>query len=253
MTDEVWRALADPTRRRILDLLRTEPRTTGALVAAFPDLTRFAVMKHLTTLERANVVVVRRDGRHRWNHINAVPLRRAYERFLRPHADAGAETLLRLADAVTREDPMSTTAPTVAMTTMDNQLEVTLAASQERVFEALTAGIGAWWPHRVVQDSAVQFEARLGGRFYEDHGNGDGVVYATVTALQRPDRLVLNGPMGIRGPVAAIVEFTLSDDGDGTTVRLSHKAVGDISHDTMARYATGWSEVFDILREHLVG
>jgi len=82
----VWRALADPTRRAILDLLRERPRTTGELTEAFPT-SRFAVMKHLAVLQKAGLVVVRRRGRERWNHLNGVPLRTAYERWMRPYAD----------------------------------------------------------------------------------------------------------------------------------------------------------------------
>jgi uncharacterized protein YndB with AHSA1/START domain/DNA-binding transcriptional ArsR family regulator len=249
-TDRVWRALADPTRRRILDLLRDEPRTTGTLVAAFPDVTRFAVMKHLTALERANLVVVRRKGRERWNHINVVPLRRAYERFLRPYADAGAQALLRLSDAVAEKaDPMSTTAPTVAITTMDNQLEHTIHAPRERVFEALTQDMGAWWPHRFSPEATVHLDPKLGGHFYEEHA-GDGAIYATVTALQHPSRIQLTGPMGMAGPVMSVIDFTLTEQGDATVVALSHKAVGDILDETKRGYAEGWVEVFDVLDRH---
>src|SRR5688500_13836951 len=94
--DPTWRALADPTRRRLLDLLRDAPRTTGDLCARFPALSRFAVMKHLGVLEAAGLVVVRRRGRERWNHLNAVPLRQATERWLAPYAATWAGSLLRL-------------------------------------------------------------------------------------------------------------------------------------------------------------
>ena len=79
---QLWRALADPTRRKILDLLVTGPRTTGQLAEAFPDLTRYGVMKHLGLLERAGLLSVRRQGRLRWNYLNPVPLRALYERWL---------------------------------------------------------------------------------------------------------------------------------------------------------------------------
>jgi len=100
MNEDVWRALADPTRRALLDLLRDAPATTGALAEAFPDVTRFAVMKHLAVLTDAGLVVVRRRGRERWNHLNAVPLRQAYERWMAPFAEQGAVTALRLKDFV---------------------------------------------------------------------------------------------------------------------------------------------------------
>lgn len=93
--DDVWKALADPTRRAILDALKDGPRTTGDLCARFP-LSRFAVMKHLAILERAGLVLVRREGRQRWNYLNAVPIRRIYERWISDYAGLWAGSLLKL-------------------------------------------------------------------------------------------------------------------------------------------------------------
>lgn len=94
--DAVFKALADPTRRKVLDLLRARARTTGELCSAFPGLSRFAVMKHLGVLHEAGLVTVRREGRVRWNHLNAVPLRRMYERWVSRYEDEWAGALLRL-------------------------------------------------------------------------------------------------------------------------------------------------------------
>ena len=73
--NRVWKALSDPTRRNLLDLLRERPRTTGELCARFENLSRFAVMKHLSILEETSLVVARREGRMRWNHLNPEPIR----------------------------------------------------------------------------------------------------------------------------------------------------------------------------------
>jgi DNA-binding transcriptional ArsR family regulator len=101
--DAVFKALADPTRRRVLDLLKPGPRTTGALVAEFPQLSRFAVMKHLGVLEEAGLVLVRRQGRERFNYINTVPIRQVYERWMGPYAELWSSSLLRLKDYVERD------------------------------------------------------------------------------------------------------------------------------------------------------
>ncbi len=90
-----WRALSDPTRRRILDLLKHGPRTTGDLCEQF-DVSRFAIMKHLDILERARLVLVERRGRERWNHLNAVPIRQIYERWISGYQEHWAASLLRL-------------------------------------------------------------------------------------------------------------------------------------------------------------
>ena len=90
--DEVWRALSNPVRRRILDLLAEGPLTTGDLAARFPELSRFAVMQHLRVLEGADLVVPRKSGRERHNYLNPVPVQRIYERwvsrYMRPWTDA---------------------------------------------------------------------------------------------------------------------------------------------------------------------
>src|SRR6266571_1157973 len=82
---DLWRALASPWRRRLLDLLREAPATTGALAEQIPELSRFAVMQHLGVLADAGVVIAERRGRDRVNYINPVPLREWYERWVQPH------------------------------------------------------------------------------------------------------------------------------------------------------------------------
>jgi DNA-binding transcriptional ArsR family regulator len=103
--DPVFKALADVTRRRILDLLKGRARTTGQLCEQFPDLSRFGVMKHLGVLEAAGLVLVERKGRERYNHLNSIPIRRIYERWMGPYAELWSSQLLRLKDFVERERP----------------------------------------------------------------------------------------------------------------------------------------------------
>ncbi len=94
--DLVWRALADRTRREVLDLLAARPRTTGELVERFPHLSRTAVMKHLDVLEGADLLLVRREGRMRWNQIHAVPIEQIHQRWVAPHVQKKVSALLRL-------------------------------------------------------------------------------------------------------------------------------------------------------------
>lgn len=94
--DEVWKALSDPTRRAILDLLREGPRTTTQIVESFPQLTRFGVMKHIDVLRQAGLINTREEGRQRLNSLNAVPIRRIYERWVSRYEEFWADQLLRL-------------------------------------------------------------------------------------------------------------------------------------------------------------
>jgi DNA-binding transcriptional ArsR family regulator len=90
----VWKALSSPHRRALLDALRDGPMTTTALCEVLPGLSRFAVMQHLGVLERAGIVLVRREGRERWNELNAVPIQRELERWLNAFQRATASQLL---------------------------------------------------------------------------------------------------------------------------------------------------------------
>jgi DNA-binding transcriptional ArsR family regulator len=96
--DLVFKALADATRRALLDALRDGPRTTGELCASHPEMSRFGVMAHLKVLEEAGLVLVERDGRIRWNHLNPVPFREVVARWVRPIAEAPADELIGLRD-----------------------------------------------------------------------------------------------------------------------------------------------------------
>ena len=246
MSDDaaVWRALADPTRRQLLDQLGAGPRTTGQLAEAVPALTRFAVMKHLTVLQDAGLVAVERSGRERWNHLNAVPLRAAYQRWMAPFAERSAESLLSLKDHVEKGRTMNVE--------VDITQEVVVEAPRERVFEALCE-MGQWFPHRFIPGAPAVLEPRLGGRFYEGDGENLGVLYATVTRIERPARLTLTGPMGMTGPVAGVISYELEETGSSTTLRLSHKALGDVSEETQQAYTKGWVQVHDALQKYVRG
>ena len=100
--DKVWKALADPTRRQLLDLLRDSPQTTGQLCDRF-EMSRYGVMKHLGILEEAGLVIVRREGRKRYNYINAVPIRHIYERWVNKYSEVWASSLLSLKSHVEKK------------------------------------------------------------------------------------------------------------------------------------------------------
>ena len=91
--DRVFKALANPVRRRLLDAIKDGPRTTGQLCAAEPSLDRCTVMQHLKLLESAELILVRREGRERWNHLNAMPIKAVHDRWIAPYARAAVAML----------------------------------------------------------------------------------------------------------------------------------------------------------------
>lgn len=100
--DPVWKALGDPRRRAILDGLRRHPRTTAEIVAQFPKLSRFGVMKHLAVLREAGLVQSRDEGRSVVNSLNVVPIRLIYERWVSGYQDLWARKLAGLKRSLER-------------------------------------------------------------------------------------------------------------------------------------------------------
>lgn len=94
--DRIFKALGAGTRRAILDELKDRPRTTGELCARFAALDRCTVMQHIRVLEEADLVIARRKGRERWNHLNPLPIKHIHDRWIGPYAKGAVSLLDRL-------------------------------------------------------------------------------------------------------------------------------------------------------------
>src|SRR5262245_23700843 len=94
--DAIFKALGDARRRRMLDLMKDRGRTTGDLCAHFKDLDRCTVMQHLAVLERADLIIVKRAGRLRWNYLNPLPLQDLADRWINRYAIGAIDRLARL-------------------------------------------------------------------------------------------------------------------------------------------------------------
>jgi DNA-binding transcriptional ArsR family regulator/uncharacterized protein YndB with AHSA1/START domain len=129
----VFRALADPTRRQLLDvLLAGGGPTVGELSAPFdPELTRFAVMKHLRVLEEAGLVVTRPDGRSTRHYLNAVPIRQLSRRWMDKFTEQASDILIDLKRTLEGTDMTDTALATQVY-------QIFIRASAEQIWEALT-------------------------------------------------------------------------------------------------------------------
>jgi DNA-binding transcriptional ArsR family regulator len=127
--DEVFKALADPTRRSLLDeLFREDGQTLHQLEAHF-DMTRFGVMKHLKQLEDAGLVVTRRRGREKLHFLNPVPIRLVHDRWVSKYAEPWAAGLSGLKQELERE---------MEPKTMEKVFEIYVKTTPERLWEAIT-------------------------------------------------------------------------------------------------------------------
>ncbi|HEY0391608.1 MAG TPA: metalloregulator ArsR/SmtB family transcription factor [Solirubrobacterales bacterium] len=102
--DEVFKALADPTRRGLLDrLFERDGQTLGELEEGV-SMTRFGVMKHLKVLEEAGLLTTRKRGREKLHFLNPVPIRLLYERWVSKYAEPWASALSELKTEIEEED-----------------------------------------------------------------------------------------------------------------------------------------------------
>ena len=122
--DEVFRALADPTRRSLLDeLFREDGQSLTALESRF-GMSRFGVMKHLRILEDAGLVVSRRRGREKLHYLNPVPIRLVHDRWVSKYAEPWAAALSGLKQELERP--------------MEKVFEIYIKTTPERLWEAIT-------------------------------------------------------------------------------------------------------------------
>jgi uncharacterized protein YndB with AHSA1/START domain len=122
--DAVFSALADPTRRSLLDeLFREDGQTQGALERNF-SMSRFGVMKHLKLLEEAGLVVTRRQGREKLHYLNPVPIRLVHDRWVSKYAEPWTAALSDIKEKLERP--------------MEKVFEIYIRTSPERLWEAIT-------------------------------------------------------------------------------------------------------------------
>jgi DNA-binding transcriptional ArsR family regulator len=101
--DQVFKALADPTRRHLLDRLFERDGRTLTQLESELEMTRFGVMKHLRVLEEAGLVVTRRQGREKHHFLNALPIRLIHDRWIDKYAERRVSALADLKSKLEEE------------------------------------------------------------------------------------------------------------------------------------------------------
>ncbi len=135
--DAVFKALADPTRRGLLDrLFEQDGQPLSALEQRLP-MTRFGVMKHLKVLEEAGLVTTRRRGREKLHFLNPVPIRLVHDRWVSKYAEPWAATLSGLKKTIEEESMSEGKRPWTA-SPEDKVFEIYIKTTPERLWEAIT-------------------------------------------------------------------------------------------------------------------
>lgn len=226
-----------------MDLMKEGPRTTGQLWKQMPGLSRFAVMQHLRVLAEAGLVLIRKEGRERFNYVNPVPLREMYERWVSGFSSRAAETALRLKQYLDSEQEKQMEATEFRLVKLE--LEMHLKAPVERVFKALTEEYTNWWPHRFKPDSTVYFETEVNGDIGERFANGGGAHYGKVVYLDPPYHIATSGMSALTKGMVAFSSDKLSESDGGTLYQRSLSMWGAISPETEAMFRDGTRAIME--------
>jgi uncharacterized protein YndB with AHSA1/START domain len=216
--DEVFRALADPTRRSLLDeLFREDGQTLSALQGRFA-MTRFGVMKHLKQLEGAGLVVTRRRGREKLHFLNPVPIRLVHDRWVSKYAEPWAAALSDLKNTLEES--------------MEKVFEIYIKTTPERLWEAIT---DTEMRSKYTFGARVKSDFKPGSRY--EQGTPDG------TLLGEGENLVVDPPRKLVQSMRALWSADVKAEGT-SRVTWEIKAVGDschltVTHDQLREGANG--------------
>lgn len=154
--DQVFKALADPTRRLLLDRLFTRDGRTLSDLESDVDMTRFGVMKHLRLLEEAGLITTRKSGREKLHFLNVVPIRLIHDRWIDKYTEPQVAALTALKTEL--EQPMTTTANDTTVQVH----RVYIKATPQAIWDAITK---PEWSQRYGYGGLVSYDLRPGGRF----------------------------------------------------------------------------------------
>ena len=175
--EAVFRALADPSRRRLLDALqRRDGQTLSELEARF-EMTRFGVMKHLRVLEGAGLIATRKVGREKFHYLNPVPIRRIHDRWIRKYAEPVVATMSAL-KTILEEHPMNP---------LMHVYEVYIRTTPEKLWNAL---IDPSLTKQYFYGTAVRSEWKVGSTIEHVQPDGSLALSGKILEMTPPRRLV---------------------------------------------------------------
>jgi uncharacterized protein YndB with AHSA1/START domain len=230
--DAVFRALADPTRRKLLDqLFRKDGQTLSALERRFP-MTRFGVMKHLKQLEEARLVVTKRRGREKLHFLNPVPIRLVYDRWVSKYAEPWAAALSDLKQRL--EDK-----------TMEKVFEIYIKTTPERLWKAIT---DAEMRRKYTFGVVVTSDWTAGSR-YEGAGGGNLIFEGENLEVEPPRRLVQSFRAlwgeDVKSEGTSRVTWEIEPVGDSCRLTVTHDQLREGAN---AQLYGGWMMVLSGLK-----
>ncbi len=231
----MFKALADPHRRALLDALRERDGQTLTDLCRPIPMSRYGVMKHLTILEDAALVTSERVGREKHHYLNPVPIQIVYERWVNRFARPWAGALTALKRHVEEE----TMAKHVQM--------VFIRTSAQDLWEALTSGEQT---SRYYFGSAVEANWEPGGSYRYPRPDGGDYLAGTILEIDPPTRLVTTfTPLwdGAEGAAETRVTWTIEEQGEVCKLTLVHEGL-DTESGIGADIVEGWARILSGLK-----
>lgn len=241
--DAVFRALADPTRRRLLDLLfERDGRTLTELESKLP-MTRFGAMKHLRVLEDAGLITTRKVGREKFHYLNPVPIQLISDRWISKYSAVRASALIDLKTILEGEPGMTTdTKPRLVF-------QIIIQSPQVRVWEAIT---NPEFTARYYYGCALKTDLTVGSPFTYQMPNGSPIVEGEVMASEPPHRLVhsyhsLWPPMDKDAPTKVTWELESMSEGV-TKVTVVHEDFEGETATYQGLQSGGWTWILSNMK-----
>jgi uncharacterized protein YndB with AHSA1/START domain/predicted transcriptional regulator len=233
--DAVFRALADPTRRSLLDeLFKRDGQTLSALEQRLP-MTRFGVMKHLKVLEEAGLVTTKKRGREKLHFLNPVPIRLVHDRWVSKYAEPWAATLSGLKKTLEEEDGM------------EKVFEIYIKTTAERLWEAIT---DSELRQRYNFGVGVTSDWTPGSRYEAVHpGAGIAIAEGENLEVDPPHRLVQSFTAlwsdDVKAEGTSRVTWDIEPVGDSCRLTVTHDQLRDDVNDEI--YG-GWPQILSGLK-----
>jgi DNA-binding transcriptional ArsR family regulator/uncharacterized protein YndB with AHSA1/START domain len=241
--DAVFRALADPSRRRILDLLKARPGTTVGELGERFEFSRFAVMKHLRVLEEVGLVVPRRAGKSKRLFLNAVPIQTIYDRWISQYSALWASRLTALKYSLEEEDR-----PMPAATQVQHVHVVHIRTTPEKLWQALTRPD---FTRQYYYDTEVRSTFEPGAEIEYVRLNRDGttkkVLTGQVLEAEANRRLVHTFSFPELPDEPTRVTYEIVAIGEVVRLTMTHEGF-DGETETYRMVRGGWAPIFDGLK-----